>query len=467
MSDVILNQRVWCSSHRKNAVSSFMALAWMTFSLYPVSAQPARSQPNMVFILADDMGWGDISRTGCTDYSTPHIDSLADRGMTLTRAVTWPVCSPSRAALMTGMDPKRVGVPAVLLPGGAGINTNSYTIAEHLRRHGYATALIGKWHLGYTGGALPNARGFDTFFGFRGGQINFTNYYYSTDGTNDLWENDTDVAANYIGQYCTRVFTQKALDFIDAHTNKPFFLFLGYNAPHYPISNYETNTTAQFSYITNLTRRSFAAMVKAMDDGVGEVLSKLQQHGMTSNTIVWFMTDNGPMTGQGGVPAPFRGEKYELLDGGIRVPAMVQWPGKIPAGSTNDAPFIATDLFPTLSASAGLSVPPSLRMDGTNQLPMLIGSGIINTQPVVLFDDGAYRDRTLITSDWKLLITNNSAPELYAMPYDIQETTNLAAANPLLVQEFETILTNRWQFILQGLYRTNEPPYIMGIRSQQ
>jgi arylsulfatase A len=129
-----------------------------------------------------------------------------------------------------------------LLPGGAGINTNSYTMAEHLRRQGYATAMIGKWHLGYEGDALPNTRGFDTFFGFRGGQINYTNYYYSTEGTNDLWENTTDVATNYIGQYCTRVFTQKALTFIDANTNKPFFLYLAYNAPHYPLSRYETNT---------------------------------------------------------------------------------------------------------------------------------------------------------------------------------------------------------------------------------
>ncbi len=411
------------------------------------------------------MGWGDISHFGGTDYVTTNIDRLATQGMTLSRAYAWPVCSPSRAALLTGMDPKRVGVPTVLLPGGAGINSNSYTLAEHLRRQGYATALVGKWHLGYEGDALPNARGFDTFFGFRGGQINYTNYYYSTEGTNDLWENTTDVSTQYIGQYCTRVFTQKALDFVEANTNKPFFLYLAYNAPHYPLSRYETNVVGYYSYLTNLNRRYFAAMTRAMDDGVGELLTKLQQRGLTSNTMVWFMTDNGPMSNQGGVSDPFRGEKFQMVDGGIRVPAVVQWPGRIPAGTTNDAPFLITDVFPTVATATGLRVPPSLRLDGTNQLPALLGGTPTYNTLLPMFHDGNVNRRIVVADQWKYINTNGTA-ELYGMPYDVREETNQAASYPALVAEYEIVLTNQWLNLLKGIYATNDPAVILRVRKQ-
>lgn len=466
MSKQLNRCRRFLQRMRVSAVLFFALLFWMTYGMRKVAAQASPANPNVIFILADDMGWGDISRFGCTDYVTTNMDRIATQGMTLTRACVWPVCSPSRAALLTGMDPKRVGVPAVLLPSStSSISSNSYTIAEHLRRQGYATALIGKWHLGYSNNALPNARGFDTFFGFRGGQINYTNYYYSTEGTNDLWENTTDVSADYMGQYCTRVFTQKALDFVDANTNRPFFLFLSYNAPHYPLARYETNVVAQYNYITNLNRRYFAAMVRAMDDGIGEVLTRLQQRGLTSNTLVWFMTDNGPMTNQGGDPAPFRGEKFLLLDGGIRVPALVQWPGNIPANSTNDAPFLITDVFPTLAAATGLPPPDSLRLDGSNQLAFLRGGAPPDNPQQVLFNDGNFNRRALITPDWKYINTNGT-PELYAMPYDVSETTNQAASHSDLIAEFETAITNRWQDILRGIYKTNDPPALMRVRRQ-
>lgn len=449
---------------RRTALALALALTlWLGAGRNEAAAQAAAATPNVIFILADDMGWGDISRFGCTDFATTNIDRLATQGMTLTRAYAWPVCSPSRAALLTGMDPKRVGVPAVLLPGGTGIHSNSYTMAEHLRRQGYATALVGKWHLGYDGAALPNARGFESFFGFRGGQINYTNYFYSTEGTNDLWENGTDVATNYIGQYCTRVFTQKAVDFIDANTNRPFFLYLAYNAPHYPLSRYETNVVAQYSYLANLNRRYFAAMVRAMDDGVGDVLAKLQQRGLASNTMVWFMTDNGPMPNQGGNPEPFRGEKVQLLDGGIRVPAVVQWPGRIPASATSDAPFLITDVFPTVAAATGIQAPPSLRLDGTNRLSVLLGGPPDYDAMLPMFQDGNVNRRALVTDAWKYINTNGTA-ELYAMPYDVREETNEAATQAVLIGQYESVLSNRWLDITQGLYATNSPATILRVR---
>lgn len=448
--------RIWYS------VARMIGTVGLTVLLgHPSDRLVAAPPPNLVFILADDMGWGDVSRYACTDYVTPNLDRIGQAGVTLTRAYAWPVCSPSRAALLTGMDPKRVGVPAVLLPGATGIHTNSYTLAEHLRRQGYATALVGKWHLGYSNNALPQARGFDTCFGHHGGEINYTSYYYTSGAEYDLYDGVTNVAADYQGQYSTRVFTDKAKQFIDAHTNQPFFLYLAYNAPHYPLYA-PTNYTARFTHIPFGARRTFAAMVGAMDDGVGEILDLLAARGLTSNTLVWFMTDNGAMTGQGGVNLPLRGEKYMLNEGGVRVPAMVQWPGHLPAGVTNDALFRVTDVFPTVSAAAGLAVPPSLALDGTNQWPVLQGEPASTPRALVFFDDGSYAQRSLITAEWKYIRTNGT-PELYALPGDVAEATNQAAAQPDLTAQFETAITGVWQSITSGLYlsHTQQPPSLL------
>lgn len=435
----------------------------LALALLGASAGPLRAAapPNIVFILADDMGWGDVSRFACTDYTTPQLDRIGQAGVTLTRAYAWPVCSPSRAALLTGMDPKRAGVPSVLLPGAVGIHTNTYTVAEHLRRQGYATALVGKWHLGYSNNALPHARGFDTFFGHHGGEINYTSYYYTSGAEYDLYDGATNVAADYQGQYSTRVFTDRAKAFIEAHTNQPFFLYLAYNAPHYPLYA-PTNYTARFTNIPFGARRTFAAMVSAMDDGVGEILDLLAARGLSSNTLVWFMADNGAMTGQGGVNLPLRGEKYLLNEGGVRVPAMVQWPGHLPAGVTNDLLFRITDVFPTVCAAAGLAVPPSLALDGTNQWPVVQGEPGSTNRTLVFFDDGSYGQHALVNTTWKYILTNGT-PELYAMPGDVGEATNLAAVQTGLLAQFEVAITGAWQSITSGLYlsHTQQPPVLM------
>lgn len=441
------------------ALMLILAGAWISAA----SAQ-STNRPNIVFILADDMGWGDVSRYSATDYVTTNLDRIGQNGVTLTRACAWPVCSPSRAALMTGMDPKRAGVPAVLLSGNTGINTNTYTIAEHLRRSGYATALIGKWHLGYSNAALPQARGFQTFFGHHGGEINYTNFFYTSGNVFDLYDGETNVAADYVGQYTTRIFTDKAKDFINAHTNQPFFLYLAYNAPHYPLYA-PTNYTAMYTHIPYGNRRTFAAMVRVMDDGVGEVLNLLEARGLSSNTVVWFMTDNGAQINQGGVNLPFRSQKFTVNDGGIRVPSLVQWPGHLPAGATSDAPFQITDVFPTLCAAVGASVPPSLILDGTNAWPELVSPGTEPARELLFFNNGSYAARAATDADWKYINTNGIA-ELYRRPSDLAEATNVAAANPALVEAFETALTNRWQSIARGLYwpHTNQPPVVQGYR---
>lgn len=421
---------------------------------------PASSRPNIVFILADDMGWGDVSRYACADFTTPNIDRIATQGVQLMHACAWPVCSPSRAALLTGMDPKRVGVPAVLMPGAVGINTNCYTMAEHFRRSGYATALIGKWHLGYTNQALPQARGFETYFGFHGGQINYTNFYYSSEGTYDLWDGSTNVADVYFGQYTTRIFTDKAKDYITAHTNTPFFLYLAYNAPHYPLyapKNYTDRFTNSIPYGN---RRTFAGMVAAMDDGIGEILDLLAARGLSSNTLVWFMTDNGALTSQGGVNAPLSGEKATLGEGGIRLPCVVAWPGRLPSGTRMDALFSIVDVFPTLASATGERIPPSLRLDGIDQWGVLRNPSQVSTRTLVVFNDGNYSARAAISNDWKLLNTNGTA-RLVDLAADLSETNDLAAGNPALVSKLESVASNQWESLKQGIYRTNQPPEIL------
>jgi arylsulfatase A len=222
---------------------------------------------------------------------------------------------------------------------------------------------------------------------------------------------------------------------------------------------------AQYSYIANLNRRYFAAMTRAMDDGVGEVLAKLQQRGLTSNTLLWFMTDNGPMPNQGGVPDPFRGEKSNCWTAACACPRWSSGPGGSRRRSTNDAPFLITDVFPTVAAATGLPVPPSLRVDGTNRLPALLGGTPDYDAVLPIFSDGSYSRRAVVADDWKYINTNGTA-ELYAMPYDVREETNVASAYPGLVDDFELALSNRWLSILQGLYATNEPAVLLRIRKQ-
>lgn len=425
-------------------------------------ATPPADKPNVVFILADDMGWGDVSRFGCRDYVTTNIDRIAAQGATLTHACAWPVCSPSRAAFLTGMDPKRVGVPAVLMPGNAGINTNSYSIAEHFRRNGYDTALIGKWHLGYTNNALPQARGFNTFFGFQGGQINYTNYYYSSGATYDLYDGTTNVAALYQGQYATTLFTEKAKQFITGATNAPFFLYLAYNAPHYPLYA-PPAAMAKFTYIPFGNRRTFAAMVNVMDEGIGEILDLLASRGLSSNTIVWFTTDNGAMLNQGGSNSPWSGEKNSLSEGGIRLPAVVQWPGHIPAGLVSDIPFRIADVFPTLAGAVGDPVPPSLRLDGTNLWTLFTGAAVTNSRMLCYFNVGSFNDRAVIDDHWKLLNTNGVSM-LFDLATDVPETNDLSSLEGARLALMESASSNSWDNLALGLYNTNTPPRIMKYR---
>jgi len=338
------------------------------------------SRPNIVVIYADDLGYGDISCFGSDDVRTPHLDRLAARGLRLTN---WysnsPVCSPSRAALLTGLHPVHAGVQEILggKRGTPGLPEQP-TLATRLREEGYATGLFGKWHLGTSEGYRPLDRGFDRHFGFLAGCVDYYSHiFYWGQGVNpvhDLWDDESESWDN--GRYLTEVIAEKASEFIESQGGDPFFCFVPFNAPHYPMH-------APKEYVDRFPdlpedRRIMAAMIAAMDDGIGRILDTLEERGLAENTIVFFSSDNGPSTEsrnwlngeeidyQGGSTGGLRGHKGSLFDGGIRVPAIVSWPAALPQGATWAEPAAMMDVVPTVLDAVGLPAAPEV--DGVSVL---------------------------------------------------------------------------------------------------
>ena len=344
-------------------------------------------QPNVIIILTDDQGYGDLGCMGASDLKTPNIDALADGGIKFTSMYSAsPVCSPSRAALLTGRYPGNAGVRAILAGHrrASGLTPKVPTLACALKELGYATGVCGKWHLGLKEECRPNANGFDEFSGFLAGCLDYYShifYYGMADGgsnpTHDLWENDEEVWAN--GEYLTERITRKSVEFIRRHKEEPFFLYVAYNAPHYPMH-------APEKYLDRFPglpweRRITAAMLSAVDDGVGEIVRTLKELGLFENTIIYFQSDNGPSRESrnfldgtetlyhGGTTGGFAGEKFSLFEGGIRIPAILAWGGAA-APRTVEAPYIATDIFPTVLDACG-GDPGRYSLDGKSLIGLL------------------------------------------------------------------------------------------------
>ncbi len=344
-------------------------------------------RPNFVIIYTDDLGYGDIGCFGCKEAKTPHLDSLAAGGV---RFTSWysnsPVCSPSRAALLTGRYPIHAGVTHILggKRGTPGLVPEQKTIAEMLKPMGYRTAIFGKWHLGVKPEHGPNAHGFDEFYGFQAGCIDYYShifYWGQGHGVNpvhDLWHNDQEVWEN--GRYFTELITDKAVEFIERKDDAPFFLYVPYNAPHYPMH-------APKKYLDRFAdlppdRGVMMAMIAAMDDGVGRIVEALKRAGVYENTVIFFSSDNGPSTESrnwldgtedpyyGGSAGIFRGHKGSLFDGGIRMPAILSWPERIRTGRTCDQVGAMMDVLPTFLEIAGAKLPDGYKIDGSSILAM-------------------------------------------------------------------------------------------------
>lgn len=397
----------------------------------------ADSKPNILVIVGDDMGYADVGFHGCQDIPTPHLDALAAAGVRFTNGyVTGPYCSPTRAGLLTGRYQTRFGHE--FNPGGAqGLPLGETTLADRLKSVGYQTALVGKWHLGGSPEMHPQKRGFDEFFGFLGGAHSFFDKQGILRGTESI--NDLD--------YTTDAFGREAASFIERNKNRSWFLYLAFNAVHTPLHATEARL-AKFSQIEDKQRRTYAAMMSAMDDAIGVVRAKLAETGQNEKTLITFISDNGGPTMQGVTVngsrnEPLRGSKRTTLEGGVRVPFVVAWPGHIQPG-VFEQPTIQLDLHATALEAAGVALKSEWKIDGVNLLPHLNG-----TQSKAPHDALYWRfgDQMAIRKgDWKLVRYDANADgkkgtsgvRLYHLAKDIHEDRDLAATNPEKVRELQS-----------------------------
>lgn len=440
-------------------------------------------QPNIVILLADDLGYGELGCQGNPEIPTPHIDSIAGNGIRFTSGyVAGPNCSPSRAGLLTGRIPTRFGYE--FNPIGAknedlqhGLPATEVTIAEAFHDAGYTTGVIGKWHQGGAAPYHPFRHGFDEFFGFtheghyfvpppyegvttmlrrktlpggsRGRWHGERGLIYTTHMGHDEPDYDANNPIVRGGQpvveeeYLTDALTREAVDFIRRHDDKPFLLYLAYNAVHSPLQGAD-EYMVRFSYIEDIHRRIFAAMLANLDDSVGAVMEQLRSSGLEEDTLVFFLSDNGGPTRElTSSNLPLRGEKGQMYEGALRVPFMVQWKGHLPAGKVYESPVSSLDLFTTSAAAAGVDVP--ARVEGVDLLPYLREE--INGQPheTLYWRQGG---RTALRhGDWKIvrmgkrLAFGGEKWELYDLRNDLSEEHDLATINPQKLKE----LVDRWE----------------------
>ena len=429
-------------------------------------AMPAnRSRPpNIVIVYTDDMGYGDLGSYGARAFRTPRLDRLASEGVRLTHFYSVsPLCTPSRAALLTGRYAARMGIQqmhltSVLFPGDqTGLPTDETTLASALRARGYATAIVGKWHLGHVPPYRPLDRGFDAYFGIP----------YSNDMEPSILVRGADVVEQPVQQdTLTRRYTEEAVAFIARAADRPFFLYLAHNMPHIPLHASERFTGKSQGGL-------YGDVVEELDWSVGEVLDALEKHGLARDTIVVFASDNGPW--YQGSPGPLRGRKGWPTDGGVRVPGLVRWPAGIPGGRTLDAPLATIDLFPTLLAAAGESQPQRATrqpLDGRDVLPVLRGETDAPDR-VLLFFCGQYL-QTARAGRYKLHLARWDSPpytagaatqknvtlrepELYDMTVDDGESYDVAGRHPEVVAALRTRVTALLRSFPDEIRQANEP----------
>lgn len=411
-----------------------------------------RPPPNVVIFFADDMGRGDVGVYGCRDIATPNIDRLAGHGIRLEHYyAAAPMCSPSRAALLTGRYPHRAGLPsnASSQPGAPGMPGSEITFAELARTRGYATAIIGKWHVGSCEESRPNAQGFDRFFGHHGGCIDYYSHwmYWTEPHIHDLHRDTREVRED--GVYMTDIVTRESIRFIDENKNKPFLLYVAYNAPHYPLQAPE-HFCRQYAHLPG-NRRNYAPLVAALDDSVGKVLACLNGYGLTENTLVFFLSDNGVSSeirnnGIGGDTGGFREAKFSLFEGGIRMPGIVSWPAVLPRCQVRDQLAIHHDVFPTIAAAIGAELPTDRVIDGSNMLPWLEDPSAATGHEILFWE--SWNQKAVRQGKWKLVkngILNmnmskkgraegDDAIFLADLEADPAETTNLRREHPDIVE---------------------------------
>jgi arylsulfatase A-like enzyme len=427
----------------------------------------ADDRPNILLIVGDDMGFADVGVNGCKDIPTPHLDALAAAGVRCTNGYdSAPYCSPTRAGLLTGRYQTRFGHEmnpgqgkaskknakkadagskeadeALETTGEDGLPVSEALMAKRFKDAGYATALVGKWHLGSAPQFRPQARGFEEFYGFLGGM-----HGYFPDAKPLMLRGDESVHEK---EYLTDAFGREASEFIDRNSDKPFFLYLAFNAVHTPMDATD-DRLEKFKYIKDEKRRTYAAMMSAMDDNVGKVLDKVHDKGLDNKTLVFFISDNGGPTMKGTTinasrNDPFRGSKRTTLEGGIHVPFFCRWPGHVPAGKLYDEPVIQLDILPTALAAAGIEAPASAKLDGFDLLPYFNGKEVKGPHDTLYWRFGP--QMAIRRGDWKLVRYDPAAdgnyqgvvtePKLYNLKDDLGESRDLIKAEPEKAKELQ------------------------------
>jgi arylsulfatase A-like enzyme len=434
----------------RRSINVFVAIV-LLFGL-PVSAAgqaPSRSdRPNVVLIITDDVGYGDFGAYGVTDIRTPNVDRLAREGVKLTDFYAAPVCTPTRASLITGRYQQRVGLETALPSAGPrdrGLLPTGRSLPQLLKKNGYATGLIGKWHLGWKPEFGPNEHGFDYFFGFKSGAIDFYTHEAAA-GLEDLFENAAPVK---VDGYMTDLITARAVRFVEQHAAEPFFLDVSYNAAHWPFQPPDHHSKAkQVAYQGPLddpapTRKDYAAMLERADAGVGQILQTLARLGLERNTLVIFTNDNGGEWLSRNVPLSNR--KGTLWEGGIRVPAIFRWPGRLPAGRTSNQPGIFMDLTASILAATKTQVPAEVRLEGINLLPILTGEAAPVERTLYW---RTQTQKAVRRGDWKLLLEGNNA-FLFNLRGDVGEHSDLARERVDLIRTLRPLIAS-WEADVDG-----------------
>jgi arylsulfatase A-like enzyme len=428
----------------------------------PAAVQAAPSRPNVILIITDDVGYGDIGSYGAPDIKTPFLDSLARNGTRLTDFYAAPNCSPTRAMLISGRYQQRSRIENPLgAPNTAqeqGLRATGRTLPQLLKNNGYRTALIGKWHLGYKPEFSPNAHGFDYFFGFKSGLID---YYQHTDSTgqHDLFEN---AEPTHVTGYSTDVFTDRSVKFIEENAKQPFFLEIAFNAAHWPfqVPDHPSVAADNGRFVqpqedpTN-SRRDYAAIVERADQGVGKILATLERLGLTRNTLVIYTQDNGGEWLSRNAPLFHR--KNTVWEGGIRVPAIFQWPGRIPAGKTSAQVGIIMDLTATILAVTNSPVPADARLEGINLLPLLQPNAQRTDRTLFWrITTQARRQRAVRQGDWKLVL-DGGVPMLYDVAKDVGERNDLAGQRTDIVRKLFPLI-GQWEADVDAEAKALAPP---------
>jgi arylsulfatase A-like enzyme len=437
-----------------------LALLMLCLSAVRAAAQtPAPAKPNVVLIVTDDVGYGDIGSYGARDVKTPSIDSLAGDGVRLTDFYAAPQCTPTRAALISGRYQQRfrleAALPGAKIAAGSGLPANGYSLPQLLKNNGYATGLIGKWHLGYRPQFGPNAHGFDYFFGFKSG---FIDYYQHTDGDgeSDLFENESPV---HVDGYMTDLITERSITFIDEHAATPFFLEVTYNAAHWPfqVPDHPSVAAGHGRFVqpeenNTATRQDYIAMLERADQGIGRILQTLKRRGLDRNTLVIYIQDNGGEWVSRN--APLFNRKGTVWEGGIRVPAIFRWPGRLPAGKVSGQVGIVQDVTSSILAATGTTVPPAARLEGIDLLPMLGGrSPVIERTLFFRFTIGTVKQLAVRQGSWKLLV-DGAKRYVFDLSKDVGERNDLTNQRQDVAQRLRPLIA-AWEAAVDAEAKLN------------